>query len=153
MRAPTTPQRSRMMSSIHGKDTWPERTLRSLLFAKGFRYRIHVRKLPGSPDLVFPRYRAVVFVHGCFWHRHEGCRYTTTPKTNNEFWRLKFESNVDRDRRNVEELRTLGWRVATVWECAMKKSVAETARLVEDWLRGNAEILVLGQSDSVRSGI
>ena len=134
MRIPTTPQRSRMMSSIRGKDTRPERTLRSLLFAKGFRYRLHVRKLPGSPDLVFPKHRAVVFVHGCFWHRHEGCRYTTTPKTNHEFWQKKFRDNIERDRRHMDMLRTLGWRTAVVWECTLKNAAEETAQIVEDWL-------------------
>lgn len=145
MRVPTTPQRSRMMSNIRGKNTWPERTLRSLLFARRFRYRLHVRKLPGSPDLVFPKYRAVVFVHGCFWHRHEGCRYTTTSRTNEEFWRQKFQGNVDRDRRHVEMLHSLGWRVAVIWECALKHSVKDTAQAVEKWLHGNEDFLVIGQ--------
>jgi len=152
MLVPTTPQRSRMMSSIRGKNTRPERILRSLLFARGFRYRLHVRGLPGSPDLVFPKRRAVVFVHGCFWHRHEGCRYTTTPRTNEEFWQRKFLGNVDRDRRHVETLRSLGWRVATVWECALKQSVEDTARLVEEWLHGDEKALVIGQSASASSG-
>lgn len=152
MRLPTTPQRSRMMSSIRGKNTWPERVLRSLLFAKGFRYRLHVRKLPGAPDLVFPKHRAVVFVHGCFWHRHEGCRYTTTPRTNEEFWRQKFEGNVDRDGRHAAMLRALDWRVAVVWECALKHSVEETARTVEEWLHGNDNALVIGQSVSANNG-
>lgn len=145
MRVPTTPQRSRMMSSIRGKDTWPERTLRSLLFAKGFRYRLHASKLPGSPDLVLPKYRAVVFVHGCFWHRHKDCRYATIPRTNMEFWRQKFQANVDRDRRHIEALGTLGWRVAVVWECALKHSVEDTARTVEGWLHGNGDVLEIGQ--------
>jgi DNA mismatch endonuclease (patch repair protein) len=148
----TTPQRSRMMSSIRGKNTWPERTLRSLLFARGFRYRLHVRKLPGTPDLVFSKHRAVVFVHGCFWHRHEGCRYTSTPRSNGEFWQRKFSANVDRDRRHVETLRALGWRVATVWECALKHSVEDTARLVDEWLHGNEDALVIGQSASTSNG-
>lgn len=152
MRVPTTPQRSRMMSNIRGKDTWPERTLRSLLFAKGFRYRLHVRTLPGSPDLVFPKRRAVVFIHGCFWHRHEGCRYTTIPRTNEEFWQRKFLGNVDRDRRHVEALRALGWRVATVWECALKRSVEDTARSVEEWLHGDDEAMVIGQSATASNG-
>jgi len=104
-----------------------------------------VRKLPGSPDLVFPKYRAVVFVHGCFWHRHEGCRYTTTPRTNEEFWRQKFQGNVDRDRRHVEMLHSLGWRVAVIWECALKHSVEDTAQTAEKWLHGNEDILVIGQ--------
>jgi len=90
----------------------------------------------------------VVFVHGCFWHRHEGCRYITTPRTNEEFWQRKFLDNVDRDRRHMEALRTLGWRVAIVWECALKHSVEDTARLVEEWLHGDKEALVIGQSAS-----
>lgn len=148
MPLPPTLQRSRMMSCIRGKNTKPERTLRLLLFSRGLRYRLHGKGLPGSPDLVFPRYRAVVFVHGCFWHRHEGCRYTTSPKTNEEFWQRKFMSNVDRDRRNIEELRALGWRVATVWECALKHSAYDASRLVEEWLRGNGNSLVVGQPGS-----
>src|SRR3546814_1568347 len=104
------------------------RVLFSLLFARGFRYRLHVRGLPGSPDLVFPKRKAVVFVHGCFWHRHEGCRYTTTPRTNEDFWRQKFQGNVARDRRHAEMLHALGWRVAVVWECALKHSVEEIGR-------------------------
>lgn len=152
MRVPTTPQRSRMMSSIRGKNTWPERTLRSLLFARGFRYRLHVRKLPGTPDLVFPKHRAVVFVHGCFWHRHEGCRYTTIPRTNEEFWQRKFLGNVDRDTRHLELLRSLGWRVATVWECAVKDSAEVAAQLVEEWLHGDEEALVIGQLALANNG-
>ena len=152
MHVPTSPQRIRMMSGIRGKDTWPERALRSLLFARGFRYRLHVRGLPGTPDLVFPKHRAVVFVHGCFWHRHDGCRYTTTPRTNADFWQQKFLGNVDRDKKHMEQLRTLGWRVAIVWECSLKHSVEETARSVEEWLHGNSEALVLGQSASASSG-
>ncbi|HQS99791.1 MAG: very short patch repair endonuclease [Hydrogenophilales bacterium 16-64-46] len=152
MRVPTNPQRSRMMSSIRGKDTKPERILRALLFSRGFRYRLHVRKLPGSPDLVFPKYRAVVFVHGCFWHRHEGCRHSTTPRTNEEFWQRKFLGNVVRDRRHVGALHALGWRVATVWECALKHSAEDTARQVETWLHGNEKALVIGQSVSASNG-
>lgn len=143
MRVPTSPQRSRMMANIRGRNTWPERSLRSLLFARGYRYRLHVKKLPGCPDLVFPKYRAVVFVHGCFWHRHEGCRYTTTPKTNVEFWEQKLKENIDRDGRHLEMLRSLGWRVAVVWECALKHSVECTARTVETWLHGNDVSLVV----------
>ena len=143
---PTTPQRSRMMSSIRGKNTWPERMLRSLLFARGFRYRLHVRNLPGSPDLVFPKHGAVIFVHGCFWHRHEGCRYTTTPKANSEFWKQKFQGNVDRDARHAAVLRDLGWRVAVVWECSLKQSIDHTAQIVEEWLHGNEACLIVGSS-------
>lgn len=139
----TTPQRSRMMAGIRGKNTRPELALRSALFAAGFRYRLHQRGLPGSPDLVFRKYRAAVFVHGCFWHRHEGCRYTTLPKTNGEFWRLKFEGNVGRDTRNVALLGQQGWRVAIVWECALKRSVDKVALEVGAWLRGNGVALIV----------
>jgi DNA mismatch endonuclease (patch repair protein) len=132
-----------MMSSIRGKNTWPERTLRSLLFARGFRYRLHVKKLPGTPDLVFPKYGAVVFVHGCFWHRHEGCRFTTMPGTNQDFWRQKFQGNIERDRHHMEALRSLGWRVAIVWECALKHSVGDAARMVDEWLHGHDDVLVI----------
>jgi DNA mismatch endonuclease (patch repair protein) len=146
MRVRTTPQRSRMMASIRGKNTLPERILRSLLFARRFRYRLHVRGLPGSPDLVFPKRKAVVFVHGCFWHRHEGCRYTTTPRTNEDFWMQKFQGNIARDRRHTEMLHALGWRVAIVWECALKHSVEGTVQMLEEWLHSDEEILVIGQS-------
>ncbi|WP_231685738.1 very short patch repair endonuclease [Ralstonia pseudosolanacearum] len=132
------------MSSIRGKNTRPERTLRSLLFAKGFRYRLHVRNLPGSPDLVFPKYRAAIFVHGCFWHRHENCRYATTPKTNADFWGRKFQENLARDARHVEKLRVLGWRVAIVWECALRHSAERAAQTIEEWLRSNEAHLVVG---------
>lgn len=131
------------MASIRGKDTRPELSLRSALFAVGFRYRLHVRGLPGSPDLVFPKYRAVLFVHGCFWHRHDGCRYTTSPKSNEDFWRLKFEGNVNRDARNVALLREQGWRVAIVWECALKRSVDEVAHAAGMWLQGNGSALII----------
>jgi DNA mismatch endonuclease (patch repair protein) len=151
MRVPTTPQRSRMMSNIRGKDTWPERTLRSLLFARGFRYRLHVKKLPGTPDLVFPKHGAVVFVHGCFWHRHEGCRFTTMPRTNQDFWMRKFQENVSRDRRHMEMLRSLGWRVAIVWECVLKHSVDNTAQMVVEWLHGHDDILVVGHATASAS--
>src|SRR5687768_3012809 len=121
------------MAAIRGKNTRPELALRLALFAVGFRYRLHVRGLPGSPDLVFLKHRAVLFVYGCFWHRHVGCRFSTSPKTNDEFWRLKFEGNVTRDARNIALLREQGWRVAIVWECALKRSVDDTARTVGAW--------------------
>lgn len=144
MLGPTTPQRSRMMAGIHGKNTRPELSLRLALFAEGFRYRLHVRGMAGSPDLVFPRYRAVLFVHGCFWHRHQGCRYAATPRLNAEFWRLKFDGNVRRDSRNVALLRAVGWRVGIVWECALKRSVPETVEAVSLWLRGQEGDLTIG---------
>lgn len=128
--------RSRMMGSIRGKDTKPEMLLRRSLHAKGFRYRLHVPGLPGRPDLVFPKHNAVVFVHGCFWHRHKACRYTTTPSTRSEFWREKFEANMQRDIDAQAALLQAGWRVAIVWECALKSSIAEKlVAELESWLR------------------
>src|SRR5262245_50630381 len=109
--------RSRIMSRVRGKDTRPEMLLRRALHALGFRYRLHKRDLPGSPDLVFSRPRAVVFIHGCFWHAH-GCPLSTVPSTRTAFWRDKFEANKARDMRSVQTLMQLGWRVAIVWQCA-----------------------------------
>lgn len=132
--------RSRMMAGIRGKDTRPEMVVRRALHARGFRYRLNVRSLPGAPDLVFPKRRAVIFIHGCYWHRHEGCRYATTPATNTEFWASKFAGNVARDARNVRDLRSAGWRVGIIWECALKgdrgdEAIACVAEfLEEDWL-------------------
>lgn len=112
--------RSRMMSGISGKNTKPELTVRRYLHRDGLRYRLH-GKLPGKPDLVFPKYRTVVFVHGCFWHRHEGCRYATTPADNAEFWQKKFDGNVRRDHRVQKELSSLGWHVLVVWTCELSE--------------------------------
>jgi DNA mismatch endonuclease (patch repair protein) len=111
--------RSRMMSGIRGRDTKPELVVRKYLHAHGLRYRIAPKNLPGKPDIVLPKYRAVVFVHGCFWHRHAGCRYTATPATNPDFWQRKFYANVARDRRAYEQLTDLGWRVLIIWECEL----------------------------------
>ena len=109
--------RSRMMAAVRGRDTKPEIRVRSLIHGMGFRFRLHRRDLPGSPDIVLPRLRICVFVHGCFWHRHPGCRATTTPKTRAEFWNEKFETNVSRDARNEAKLRDMGWEPVVVWEC------------------------------------
>ena len=129
--------RSRMMAGISSKNTKPELSLRSALHKRGFRFRIHDRRLLGKPDILLPRYRAVIFVHGCFWHRHRGCRFAYTPKTRSEFWIAKFKGNVNRDVRNRIELLTLGWRVATVWECALKKNNVDcTADQVAEWITG-----------------
>lgn len=119
--------RSRMMAGIGGRDTKPELIVRRALHAAGFRYRLHRRDLPGKPDLVLPRHRAVIFVHGCFWHRHGDCRYATTPATRTAFWKEKFDRNVERDRRIERQLTELGWRVATIWECGLKARKAETS--------------------------
>ncbi len=128
--------RSRMMAGVRGKDTAPELVLRRALHAQGFRFRLHDRALPGRPDIVLKRYNAVILVHGCFWHRHSGCRFATTPATRTEFWRVKFDGNVDRDARDIEQLLALGFRVAVVWECALKPARREsTTKLVSEWIR------------------
>jgi DNA mismatch endonuclease (patch repair protein) len=111
--------RSRMMAGIKGRDTKPERVVRSQLHRAGFRFRLHRRDLPGSPDIVLPRWNAVIFVHGCFWHRHPGCSKASTPRTRARFWNAKFAGNIERDRRNLLALRRLGWRVKVVWECSI----------------------------------
>lgn len=129
--------RSRMMAGIGSRNTLPELVLRRALHARGLRYRLHERKLSGIPDLVFPRFRAVCFVHGCFWHRHAGCPYATSPATRPEFWQAKFDSNVERDWRNRQELLATGWRVAIVWECALRKrGTIEFVPKLDKWLRG-----------------
>ena len=112
--------RSRMMSGIRGKNTKPEVEVRRFLHGRGLRFRLHDRTLPGRPDIVLPRWGAVVLVHGCFWHQHKGCRYAYMPASNASFWREKLGGNVNRDRRNVAALRALGWRVLHVWECETK---------------------------------
>ena len=114
--------RSKMMSSIRGKDTAPERIVRRTAHQLGLRYRLNRSDLPGSPDLVFPRHNIVVFVNGCYWHRHQHCRYCYSPKSNIEFWRKKFDNNVARDKRVKRELERMGWRVAIIWECECKDS-------------------------------
>ncbi len=116
----TSEQRSRCMAAIKGKDTKPELFVRKYLFSRGLRFRVQVRKLPGNPDIVLPKYMTVIFVNGCFWHGHEGCRYFRLPKSNIEFWEEKIERNVARDVRNEGELKALGWRVVRVWECEIK---------------------------------
>jgi DNA mismatch endonuclease (patch repair protein) len=128
--------RSRMMAGIRGADTQPELVLRRRLHGRGFRFRLHGRDLPGRPDLVLRKYRAVVFVHGCFWHRHGGCRYATTPSSNTRFWVSKFDANVERDLRNREALVSAGWRVAVVWTCALDKNRQQATLLrLENWLK------------------
>lgn len=113
-------QRSWNMSRIRARDTQPERTVRSALFKAGLRYRVDVHDLPGKPDIVLKRYRTVVFVHGCFWHRHPGCKLAYTPKSRNDFWEAKFEHNVERDREVETQLRQAGWRYLVIWECEVR---------------------------------
>jgi DNA mismatch endonuclease, patch repair protein len=113
------PTRSRMMAGIRGKNTKPEKIIRSLLHRQGYRFVVHDRRLPGSPDLVFPQFRAVVFVHGCFWHGHT-CSYFKWPATRSKFWRAKIERNQENDAKALRALREMGWRTAIIWECALR---------------------------------
>lgn len=113
----STEKRSRIMRSIRGKDTGPELIVRKLAHSLGYRYRIHRKDLPGSPDLVFPRHRLAIFVHGCFWHQHAGCRHGKLPKTRPEYWLPKLERTKERDRLAVDALQEMGWRTLIIWEC------------------------------------
>jgi DNA mismatch endonuclease (patch repair protein) len=126
--------RSRMMAGITGRNTKPELQLRRLLHAAGFRYRLHAKDLPGRPDIVLPRYKAAIFVHGCFWHRHPGCRYATTPGSNTEFWNTKFAANVARDASKEQALIATGWRVLVVWECELKRDAGAVTARIAQWL-------------------
>ncbi|MDE2937161.1 MAG: very short patch repair endonuclease [Chloroflexota bacterium] len=133
-------QRSELMSRIRSKDTKPELLVRRLVHGMGYRYRLHAKDLPGRPDLVFRSRRKVVFVHGCFWHRHDGCRANRLPKTRREFWRSKLEGNARRDDRNVAALVALGWRVHVVWECEtseMERVAGEIRRFLGPTRKGS----------------
>ena len=125
------------MSKVRSSDTKPEWILRCGLHRLGFRYRLNSNHLPGRPDLVFSKYQAVVFVHGCFWHRHRGCKDATMPKTNQAYWEKKFSENRDRDRRVFETLSRQGWKVIIVWECDLKKTTVETIEKVASGLWEN----------------
>ncbi len=118
-------QRHRCMAAIRSRDTKPEMLVRRFLFSRGFRYRLYCRQLPGHPDLVLRKYRAVIFVNGCFWHGHEGCKYYRLPKTNVEFWEKKIKRNKERDVEEVRLLTEMGWSCITIWECELKPKVRE----------------------------
>ena len=141
--------RSRMMSGIKGKDTKPELALRRALHARGFRFRLHSKRVQGRPDLVLQKYRAVVFVHGCFWHGQEGCRYTTTPSTRADFWKKKFEANLARDRAVRRMPLEEGWRIAIMWECALRKEkqVYAATEMLSAWLVNGCDTLVIGENE------
>jgi len=127
-------QRSELMGRVRGKNTQPELLVRRLVHSLGYRYRLHRSDLPGRPDLVFARKRLVIFVHGCFWHRHARCRKATTPASNREYWQSKFRQNRTRDKRNQRDLEKLGWRVVVVWECETRD-----LELLEERLRAELE--------------
>jgi len=116
----TPEQRSFNMSRIRSKDTKPEMLVRKFLFSQGFRYRLHTKKLPGKPDIVLPKYKTVVFIHGCFWHGHEGCRYFVIPKTRTDWWRDKIGRNRENDKLNAQKMKEMGWRVLEIFECGLK---------------------------------
>ena len=122
-------ERSRIMSHVKGRDSTPEKRVRSLLHSMGYRFRLQRADLPGKPDIVLPKFKTVIFVNGCFWHRHPGCKRATLPKSNAEFWRQKLEKNVARDRRNIQTLKDLGWYVLIIWECELKDTMTLQARL------------------------
>ena len=122
-------RRSEIMKAVKSKDTKPEIIVRKFLFANGFRYRLHDKRLPGKPDIKLTKYKTVVFVNGCFWHGHQNCNIYVMPKTNVEFWSNKIQTNVNRDKEKIIRLQALGWKVITVWECQLKKSrIEETLR-------------------------
>ncbi len=122
------------MSRIRGKNTIPEVHLRKLLHAAGYRFRLHAPDLPGKPDIVLKKYKTVIFVHGCFWHRHDGCTGATIPKTRTEFWTKKFEATVERDLRKKEELEQAGWKVEIVWECELKRDPDRALKTIQKQL-------------------
>lgn len=129
-------QRSQLMAKVHGKDTAIEKKVRSYLHEKGYRFRKYVAGLPGSPDIVLPKYKAAIFIHGCFWHGHSGCRKSRLPTARHSFWEEKRRANLDRDARKISELINEGWRVAVVWQCALEKptSVLHTINILEKWI-------------------
>ncbi len=147
----TPERRSWLMSRVAQKNTKPELIVRRIAHGLGYRFRLHRRDLPGTPDLVFPRLRLAVFVHGCFWHRHLGCRLASTPKSRPEFWEPKFTANVERDRRKEEQLQAVGWDVKTVWECETRDPARLTKRML-GMLRLNEAALPSG-SGEYRRGV
>lgn len=128
-------QRSALMSRIRAKDTTPELQVRSMLWREGYRFRLHPRELPGRPDIVLPKWRAVVLVNGCFWHAHENCRLFRIPATRTDFWRTKLEANRQRDMRVIKSLQDLDWRIAVVWECALRDDPGSLMRDLAAWVR------------------
>lgn len=140
-------QRSRMMRGIRGSNTQPELQVRKELHARGFRYRLNAKELPGRPDIVLPKWKTVIFVHGCFWHAHQGCRYFRIPATRIEFWQEKLAANAARDARQVEQLLEMGWRVLVVWECALRNDNATTLGKVVTFVESNEGFGQLSEDD------
>ena len=134
----TPEKRSWNMSRIRGKDTGIEVAVRKELFRRGYRFRKNDRRYPGHPDIVLPKYKTAIFINGCFWHRHENCKLATTPKTRQDFWQAKFEKNVENDRKHVNELKSMGWNVITVWECEIKSDLEKTVGEIEKSMKQGA---------------
>ncbi len=130
--------RSRVMSRVRGRNTAPELHVRRAVWAEGFRYRLHVRKLPGTPDLALAKYRLAVFVHGCFWHQHDGCRNAKRPSSNREYWDKKLDGNAARDARHRIQLEESGWAVATIWECSLKSDTESLLERLKNMRKDNA---------------
>lgn len=124
----TKEKRSEVMSKIRGKNTKPEIILRSHLFHQGFRFRIHQKNLPGKPDIVLPKYKTAIFVHGCFWHYHKHCKEGRIPSTNSEFWKMKLKRNITKDDENIKSLKKYGWKVFIIWECEIEKQLDRTLK-------------------------
>lgn len=135
-------KRSQMMSGIKGKNSLPEMLVRKALFAMGHRFRLHRRDLPGTPDIAMPGCKIAIFVHGCFWHAHQGCKYAKTPSTRTEFWTAKLQANVERDRRVIDRLVEMDWRVLNVWECSTRDPGAAAClpEALRDWIDSDARV-------------
>ncbi len=131
----TPEHRSWNMAQIKGKDTKIEVKVRQYLFSKGFRFRKNDKRFPGKPDVVLPKYKTVIFVNGCFWHRHQGCRLATTPKTNIEFWQNKFDKNIENDKKHNQQLIEMGWTPITIWECELKKDFVKVMEKIVQELK------------------
>ncbi len=123
-------QRHRTMAAVKSKSTKPELAIRTLLHTSGFRFRLHRKDLPGNPDIVLPKYKTVIFVHGCFWHQHPGCKHAARPASNQEYWEKKLDRNINRDKRNLNDLGLLGWRVLVIWECETRDKAALVERMI-----------------------
>lgn len=140
--------RSRMMSNIKGRNTKPELLIRSLLHAQGFRFRIHRKDLPGKPDIVLPKYKAIIFIHGCFWHGHQNCRLFKLPASRTEFWEAKISKNQENDLKAKDLLLNSGWRICTIWECAVRRSKKDPVTLMDiltKWLSGSEQLLEIDE--------
>ena len=127
------------MSRVRSSETKPELQLRSVLHKAGFRFRKNVKELPGKPDVLLPKYKAIIFIHGCFWHGHLDCKKAKLPATRTEFWKTKIEGNIQRDKKSIQLLQEQGWRIAVIWECAVKnkQALSETTELLASWLKSD----------------